>query len=207
MDTRRAPVGIVGLHAPNQRSDFLADFGLADAAGTETPEQSEVSAVSGNDGFGLYDNERARPAAPHTPDYGSKEPVDLAESGAGLLPFEHDELLAKSGGFQPELVARNKVRANIGESGENEPDHHSDVIRNGIARSFANYSFTTTSGLMTDREVCWPLVPLGLPMGKRSLTSGIGIYIASIGMETRRERWRACLVKRSGCAGRLTVSA
>ncbi|HWD97881.1 MAG TPA: hypothetical protein VG345_02545 [Bryobacteraceae bacterium] len=54
----------------------------------------------------------------------AQEPVEPAESGAGLLPFEHDQLLAKSSGFQTELVARNKVHAKIGESGENEPDHH-----------------------------------------------------------------------------------
>jgi hypothetical protein len=38
MDARRAPIWIVGLHAPNQLSDLLADFGPTDVAGTETPE-------------------------------------------------------------------------------------------------------------------------------------------------------------------------
>jgi hypothetical protein len=97
--------------------------------------------VPGNDSFSLHNNEPARPAAPDSPEYDPEESVDQAQSGAGLLPLEHDQLLAKSGGFQPELVARNKVRTNISESRENEPDHHSDVMRNAIVRSCGKYSF------------------------------------------------------------------
>ena len=104
-----------------------------------------------NDGFGLHDNERARPTAPHTPERSPEEPINLAESGAGLLPLEDDELLAKSGCLQPELMASNKVRANIGESRENERNHQSDLMRNGIAHSFAKSSFHYhTQVLMTD---------------------------------------------------------
>jgi hypothetical protein len=57
----------------------LADFGPADAAGAETPEQLEVGAAPGNDGFGLYEKERTRPAALNTPERQPEEPVNLAE--------------------------------------------------------------------------------------------------------------------------------
>jgi len=80
----------------------------------------------GNDGFGLHDNERSHPTAPNTPERSPEEPINLAESGAGLLPLEHDELLAESGCLLSELTASNKVRANIGESRENERNHQSD---------------------------------------------------------------------------------
>lgn len=165
MDARRAPIGVVGFHAPNQRSDFLADFGPADPAGVEAPEQSEAGAAPGNDGFGLHDNERSRPAASHTPECQPEEPVNLAQSGAGLCPFEDDELLAKSGSLQPELVARNEVRANIGESRENEPDHQSDVMQNGVARCLANSSFSYHTRGFDDRQPKSGAVLRVRPMG------------------------------------------
>jgi len=70
----------------------------------------------------------------------SRPGVDRRESGIRLLPFEDDQLLANSGSFQPKLVARDKPRANTGESRKKRPDPHSDVMRNGITRSLANDS-------------------------------------------------------------------
>jgi hypothetical protein len=47
--------------------------------------------------FGIC--ERRGPAVLQTPECNPEEPVERAESGTGLLPLEHDELLAKSGRF------------------------------------------------------------------------------------------------------------
>jgi hypothetical protein len=44
-----------------------------------------------------------------------------------LLAFEDNELLAKSGGLQPEAVSRDKEWAEVGGCREHEPDHHYDV--------------------------------------------------------------------------------
>lgn len=57
----------------------------------------------------------------------------------GCFRLNH-ELLAKSGGFQPELVARSSVCANIGDPARMSPIVTLTYAVNGIARFFANYS-------------------------------------------------------------------
>ena len=60
--------------------------------------------MPGNHGFRLDEDQGFGPALPEPAKDNPEQPIGAIQSGAGLLPLEDGELLAKSDGFQGEFV-------------------------------------------------------------------------------------------------------
>ena len=54
--------------------------------------------MPGNHGLRLDDDQGFGPAIPQPAERNSEQPIDAIQFGAGLLPYEDGELLAKSDG-------------------------------------------------------------------------------------------------------------
>jgi hypothetical protein len=76
--------------------------------------------MPGDHGIRLHDDQGTGPACPQAADSNPEETVKAAQPRPGLLPFEDGELLAKSGGLQPEAVPRDKERPKVGVCRENQ---------------------------------------------------------------------------------------
>ena len=103
-----SPVRILGFHASNQSANLRAHLWPARMAGSPTPKQTEAGAVPGHHCFGFDQNQRVSPTGIQATHCDPEESVQTSESGTGLLPFEHCELLPQSNGLQSKSVTRQK---------------------------------------------------------------------------------------------------
>ena len=133
-------MSVLRLHAPDQLPDLFTHLRSSRSTmpGPPPPKQPESSTMPANDGLRLHDDQGLGPAGPQASERNPKQPIKAIQLGTGPLPLENSELLAKSGGFQSEVVARHKEGAEVCDHRENERDHRSNVIQ--IAASGARFS-------------------------------------------------------------------
>jgi hypothetical protein len=63
------------------------------------------------------------------PEGDPKESVDVTQYRPRPFPLENDELLTESSHLQREPVSGNGIRADMGDCGEDETDHHCHPMR------------------------------------------------------------------------------
>jgi hypothetical protein len=78
---------------------------------------------------GLDEHQGIRPLRPQMPKRYPKQTIHAVQRWSRLFAFEDDELLAKSGCLQNEIVAGDEIGREISENGNNEHDHHSNSTR------------------------------------------------------------------------------
>jgi hypothetical protein len=58
-----------------------------------------------------------------------EEPIEVAQFGTCLFPFEDSELLAKGDHLQAQVMPREEEGAKVSQNGKTEPGHSSDLKR------------------------------------------------------------------------------
>jgi hypothetical protein len=85
--------------------------------------------MPGNHGLRFDHDEGFRPAIPQSAEHNPEQPIEVAQFGTGLRPLEDSELLAKSGSFQREFVARQEQGTQVSNRRIGEGNHRSDHSR------------------------------------------------------------------------------
>src|SRR5258707_15554395 len=91
------------------------------------PKQLESSAMPGNHGFRLYKDQGVGPVRPYSTEDNPEQPIRTMQSRTRVLSLQYGELLAKSRDLQSEFMARPKEGAEVGDHGEDEHSHPSDL--------------------------------------------------------------------------------
>ena len=76
--------------------------------------------MPGNHRLRLHDDKGVGPARPKTAKRYPEEPIEVAQFGTCLFPFEDSELLAKGGHLQAEVMPREEEGAKVSQHGNTE---------------------------------------------------------------------------------------